>query len=49
LEELAQTQGVKPIDDITALYGTWPGDVDDGFEEFVQELRQGNLIGKDSL
>jgi hypothetical protein len=49
LEELAQTQGVKPIDDITAFYGTWPGDVDDGFEEFVQELRQGNLTGKDSL
>jgi hypothetical protein len=43
IEELAQAQGVKPIDDITLLFGTWPGEPDDGFEEDIQTLRQHNL------
>ncbi len=47
LEELAQMQGVQPVADITTLYGTWPGEREDGFEDFVQELRQGNVIGRD--
>ena len=29
IEELAQIQGVKPIDDITMLFGTWPGEAGD--------------------
>ena len=39
LEELAQTQNVKPMADVRALFGTWPGEVDDGFEEAIDELR----------
>ncbi len=47
LEELAQMQGVQPLADITTLYGTWPGEHEGRFEDFVQELRQGNVIGRD--
>jgi hypothetical protein len=43
IEELAQMQGVKPIDDITTLFGTWPGEPDDGFEEDIHTLRQQSL------
>lgn len=48
IEELAQIQGVKPIDDFTMLFGTWPGEPDDGFEEDIDSLRQQSLawIGK---
>lgn len=40
LEDLAKLQEVQPITDITALYSTWPGESDDGFEQFIHELRQ---------
>lgn len=40
LEELADAQSVKPMADVRVLFGTWPGDVDDRFEEEVRELRQ---------
>jgi hypothetical protein len=43
IEELAEIQGVKPIDDITMLFGGWPGEPDDGFEQDIQALRQQNL------
>ncbi|WJI23523.1 hypothetical protein MZ909_09895 [Thermosynechococcus sp. B0] len=46
LEELAQMQGVQPVANLATLYGTWPGERNDGFEEFIQELRQGNVIGR---
>ena len=39
LEELAELQNVRPIEDIRNLFGTWPGDVDDGFEEDINRLR----------
>ena len=39
LEELAQEQNVKPMADIRALFGTWPGEVDDGFEDAIIENR----------
>ena len=39
LEELARAQNVQPIRDVQALFGTWPGDEDDGFEAAVDELR----------
>ena len=38
-EELAAAQGVGPLIDIDALIGTWPGDVNDGFEAAVCRLR----------
>ena len=41
IEELARQQNVKPIEDITSLFGTWPGEIDDGFEEAIEELRRG--------
>ena len=39
LEQLARAQNVKPMTDVEALFGTWPGDEDDGFEAAVDELR----------
>ena len=39
LEELALAQNVQPITDVQALFGTWPGDENDGFEAAVDELR----------
>ncbi len=43
IEELAEAQGVKPLQDITALFGTWPGEEDDGFEENIRALRQRDI------
>jgi len=40
LEDLAREQGVRPMKDPSELIGRWPGDVDDGFEEMIRELRQ---------
>lgn len=42
-EELAAAQGVGPLTNIDALIGTWPGDVNDGFEEAVHKLRQASV------
>jgi hypothetical protein len=39
LEELARAQNVQPLTDVQVLFGTWPGDEDDGFEEAVHDLR----------
>ena len=39
LEELARAQNVQAMTDVQALFGTWPGDEDDGFEETMDELR----------
>jgi hypothetical protein len=44
LDELAQTQNVRPLADIRTLFGTWPGDINDGFEDAVDELRHSSLI-----
>ena len=43
IEELAQAQGVQPLRDVSVLFGTWPGEPDDGFEEEVRKLRQQSL------
>ena len=47
LEELAKAQGVKPMKDASDLIGTWPGEVDDGFEEWIDELRHSGRKGSD--
>jgi len=39
LEELARQQNVKPMTDLRKILGTWPGDLDDGFEDDVDQLR----------
>jgi hypothetical protein len=39
LDELAQGQNVRPMADVRALFGTWPGEISDGFEQEVDDLR----------
>ncbi len=43
IEELAQAQGVRPLNDVSVLFGTWPGEPDDGFEDEVRKLRKQSL------
>lgn len=43
LDELAQAQNVSPMADVRALFGTWPGDINDGFEETIDELRHSHM------
>ena len=47
LEELAKAQGVKPMKDASDLIGTWPGEENDGFEEWIDELRHPGRKGSD--
>lgn len=42
LDDLARTQGVGSVHDIRSLFGTWPGESDDGFEELIDDLRSGS-------
>ena len=42
IEELAEAQGVNPLEDITVLFGTWPGEADDGFEEKPNSGKDGS-------
>ena len=46
IEELAEAQSVEPMADVTALFGTWPGEADDGFEVSVRSLRDESLVGE---
>ena len=39
LDDLAKSQNVQPMANVRALFGTWPGDKDDGFEADIDELR----------
>jgi hypothetical protein len=45
LDQLVELQGARPLADITSLFGTWPGDPDDGFEEAVHTLRMQTTPG----
>ena len=45
LDELAQSQHVQPMADVRALFGTWPGEDDDGFEASIDELRHLSKTG----
>jgi len=45
IEELAESQGVRPLNDVSLLFGTWPDDPNDGFEESIRELRQQSTAG----
>jgi hypothetical protein len=47
LDELAQEQDVLPLPDVRVLFGTWPGEKEDGFEEMIDELRHGFATGGD--
>jgi len=44
IDELAESQNVKPMVDVRALFGTWPDGKNDGFEEAINELRHWNMI-----
>lgn len=39
LDELAKSQNVQPMANLRALFGTWPGEENDGFEDDIDELR----------
>lgn len=39
LAELAEAQGVVPVEDVSVFFGTWPGEPDDGFEALIDEHR----------
>lgn len=43
VEELARLQNISPIEDISVFYGTWPGELGDGFEKAIDELRHGSV------
>jgi hypothetical protein len=45
IEELAASQDVAPLGDVSSLYGTWPGQEDDRFEESIHELRLQSVAG----
>jgi hypothetical protein len=48
-EQLAEAQGVKPVTSLESILGGWPEDeIDDGFEEAINALRQSDLAGNDS-
>lgn len=49
LDELAEIQHVQPVQDVRDLFGTWPGEIDDGFEETISKLRQQNMTGRAAL
>lgn len=40
LDELEATHRGHRIRDISEIFGTWPGEPDDGFEEAINELRR---------
>ena len=39
LDELARSQNVQVMRNAQGLLGTWPGEVDDGFEAAIEALR----------
>jgi len=45
LDELAFAQNVKPLIDVGVLFGTWPGEADDGFEDAIDVLRHSRQGG----
>jgi hypothetical protein len=45
VDELAAAQGVKVVSNVADLLGGWPGETNDGFEEWISEMREAELIG----
>jgi hypothetical protein len=45
-EELVSSQHVSLMMEVDSLFGTWPGQDDDGFEESVRSLRHLEMTGK---
>ena len=42
LEELTHSQNVQRMTDVRTIFGTWPGEENDGFESAIEELRHSN-------
>ena len=42
-DDLVRAQEVVPLEDPSILFGTWPGELDDGFEELISELRRAQI------
>ncbi len=42
IDNLAEEQNVKPMEDVRDLFGTWP-DMKDNFEETINELRHRDI------
>lgn len=40
IDELARAQNVQPIKNVGDLFGTWPGEENDGFEDEIDGLRK---------
>jgi hypothetical protein len=49
LEELAFSQNVRPLVDVSSLYGTWPGEADDCFEADIDALRHNSIRAESGL
>lgn len=45
LDELAESQHVQPMADVRTIFGTWPGEDDDGFESAIDDLRHREISG----
>ena len=45
LEELALSQNVHPLKDVRKIFGTWPGEDNDGFENAIDILRHHVVYG----
>jgi hypothetical protein len=45
IEELALAQNVQLMADVKVLFGTWPGEQNDGFESEIDELRHQSIAG----
>lgn len=45
LDELAESQHVQPLVDVRAIFGTWPGEENDGFEASIRDLRHPSAMG----
>lgn len=45
IEELAESQNVKLMTNVRALFGIWSGEEDNGFEVAIDELRHPRVSG----
>ncbi len=43
LDDLARSQNVLPMVNVRAIFGTWPGEKNDGFEASIDELRHSGM------
>lgn len=49
LEAECAAEGRAPVRDLRAMTGKWPGEMDDGFEDWVRRQREHSAAGKVAL